>query len=81
MPRGPRARVGHQGIVTKPIAAAASRVRSLPGARGDNDAHNDGYRDEHDEPIHEVPISHSRTIALPRTVRPLSFGQSETRRR
>src|SRR5437868_5141613 len=33
---------------------------SLPAPRSDNEAHNDGYRDEHDEPIHEVPISHSR---------------------
>ena len=33
---------------------------SFPAPRGDNEAHNDGYRDEHDEPIHEVPISHSR---------------------
>src|SRR5438270_1160855 len=39
---------------------------SLPASRSDNEAHNDGYRDEHDEPIHQVPISHSRTITPPR---------------
>ena len=38
----------------------------FPAPRGDNEAHNDGYRDEHDEPIHQVPISHSRTISPPR---------------
>ena len=51
------------------IRGAAERHRSRPGRmgspsfpapRGDNEAHNDGYRDEHDEPIHQVPISHSR---------------------
>src|ERR1041385_4614365 len=53
---------------------------SSPAPRGDNEAHNDGYRDEHDEPIQSVQISHSRTVAHPRNAQPLSFGQPNIRR-